>query len=325
MVRTDPREVKKELANREAEVRKGEAALQTHAAELGEFAFTKFATDGSCHGVDLSARRTLDEDLLSVRRQRQEAADQKCDGFLAKAKQLASITGFAGRILLLEQQITTENAAVGRQLIERHLEKDVLSADGSGLWQRIMDARAALAACQEDCRLAQQAVDAHAAQRIDPDGHATAPGEPIYQMKGNGEELVVFADKLEITPLGILGFMNKGLKGTKTIMFHSITAIQHKRAGILAGYLQFTVPGGNESQGGLRSASRDENTFMYGGNAEFVDEIKSFIEQRIGRRADAVPRPQTGTADELLKLADLKARGILTDEEFAAAKAKLIS
>jgi hypothetical protein len=31
-----------------------------------------------------------------------------------------------------------------------------------------------------------------------------------------------------------------------------------------------------------------------------------------------------GTADELAKLADLKAKGVLTDEEFAAQKAKLL-
>lgn len=44
----------------------------------------------------------------------------------------------------------------------------------------------------------------------------------IHTMKGVGELLEVFDDKVTITPKGVLGFMAKGLKGTKTIPFSSI-------------------------------------------------------------------------------------------------------
>ena len=40
---------------------------------------------------------------------------------------------------------------------------------------------------------------------------------------------------------------------------------------------------------------------------------------------DAAGSSGGGTADELAKLADLKAKGVLTDEEFAQQKAKLLS
>jgi len=86
----------------------------------------------------------------------------------------------------------------------------------------------------------------------------------IFTMKGVQDLLEVFDDKVLITPKGILGFMNKGLKGTKTIPFTSISAIQFREAGaIFSGFLQFTIPGGNESKGGLVAAAGDENTFMF--------------------------------------------------------------
>ena len=71
-------------------------------------------------------------------------------------------------------------------------------------------------------------------------------------MKGVAEVLVVYEDKVTITPKGVLGLMPIGLKGTKTIPFGSITGIQFKDAGTLfSGYIQFTIPGGNESKGGF--------------------------------------------------------------------------
>src|SRR5689334_24999415 len=104
----------------------------------------------------------------------------------------------------------------------------------------------------------------------------------VYRLKSAGTEIEVFEDKLTITPKGLLGMMNRGLKGMKTIPFSSITAIQHKRAGLLSGYLQFTVPGGNESRGGVFAAVKDENTFMYRNAKDngLVEEMKNYIERR---------------------------------------------
>lgn len=62
--------------------------------------------------------------------------------------------------------------------------------------------------------------------------------EAVYSMKGVAELLEVFEDKLEITPKGVMGFMVKGIKGTKTIPFYAINGIQFKRSGLTSGYLQ---------------------------------------------------------------------------------------
>jgi GYF domain 2/Short C-terminal domain/Domain of unknown function (DUF4429) len=140
-------------------------------------------------------------------------------------------------------------------------------------------------------------------------------------------ELQAFEDKVTITTTGITGALMRGLKGTKTIPFHSISAIQFKRAGAVRGFLQFTIPGGNESKGGVFDAVVDENTFLFDeeSNAE-VEVIKNYIESRM--REIRNPNPTNvspaNLGDELTKLAALMSQGLLTDEEFQAAKKRLI-
>ncbi len=148
----------------------------------------------------------------------------------------------------------------------------------------------------------------------------------VYSMKGVQDLLEVFENRVAITPKGVLGFMNKGIKGTKEIPFSSIVAVQFKEAGaILSGYLQFTIPGGNESKGGLFSATKDENTFMFARkeNNALAIVIKSHIDSKVGQARTPHATAQS-LSDELQKLALLKSQGILSDDEFQAAKIKLI-
>ncbi len=163
-----------------------------------------------------------------------------------------------------------------------------------------------------------------------PPTSAASDGEhgAVLRMKGVSEEIVVFKDKVTITPKGAWGFLAKGLKGTKTIPFYSVSAIQFKEAGaVFSGYIQFTIPGGNESKGGVFAAANDENTFMFAGreNNAQAQEIKEYIESAI--RKLRAPQLNVGAAsltEELQKLGQLKQQGVLTEEEFQSAKRKLI-
>ena len=150
----------------------------------------------------------------------------------------------------------------------------------------------------------------------------------IYTMKGVQDILEVFEDRVTITPKGVLGFLNKGIKGTKEIPFHSIIAVQYKEAGVVfSGYIQFTIPGGNESKGGLMAATRDENTFMFATkkNNPLAGEIKTHIDSAVRKlRIPPTNLPTTNISDELQKLVGLKEQGILSDEEFQTVKKKLI-
>lgn len=153
--------------------------------------------------------------------------------------------------------------------------------------------------------------------------------EPVFTMKGVQDLLEVYEDKLLITPKGVLGLMNKGLKGTKTIPFTSITAIQFKKSGFMSGYLQFTLQGGIENRGGIFDATKDENTFMFAGEKGNVEaeKIKGYIEDKTRLLRNPAPQPQNtiSLSAELEKLSNLKNQGILTEEEFQAAKKRLIS
>jgi hypothetical protein len=158
-------------------------------------------------------------------------------------------------------------------------------------------------------------------------GKETGTG-PVYTMKGVQDLLEVFEDRVKITPKGLLGFLNKGLKGTKEIPFSSIVAVQFKEAGSLfSGYFQFTIPGGRESTGGLLAATKDENSFVFANttNNALARQIKEYIDAAVRKvHAPSATAPATGLSDELLNLAKLREQGILTDLEFQAAKKKLL-
>lgn len=145
-------------------------------------------------------------------------------------------------------------------------------------------------------------------------------------IKGVSSDLEIFEDKLVITPRGVMGFLSKGIKGSKEIPFSSITAVQFKEAGsILSGYIQFTLPGGNESQGGILAATRDENTVMFTHKVnDEMKKAKQFIQERTGN-ATRVAQPEAPSiVDEITKLKRLHTEGAITDQEYTEMKAALI-
>ena len=143
--------------------------------------------------------------------------------------------------------------------------------------------------------------------------------EWIFKVLGVGEEMEVFDDKLTITPKGVLRFMSKILKGTKTIPFSSIIRIQYKKPGLTSGYLQFTIPG-NESKGGVLSAASDGSTFTF---LAKVDDtmvlVKDFIERSLEESRQPAPVQTASAANEIGKLGELKGQGWLSEKEFSNA------
>jgi hypothetical protein len=144
----------------------------------------------------------------------------------------------------------------------------------------------------------------------------------LFEIRGIGDELIVYEDKLTITPKGFLGLMNKSFKGTKTIYFNTITALEMRACSnpIMGGYLQFEVNGVREAAG-----PGDENTFIYmkSSDNEQIEKIKLFVEDKM-RASKTQPQSSQSTADELAKLADLKSKGIISEDEFNKAKSKLL-
>lgn len=147
-------------------------------------------------------------------------------------------------------------------------------------------------------------------------------------MRGVQDLLEVFDDRIAITPKGVLGLLNKGMKGTKEIPFSSIVAVQFREAGpAFSGFLQFTILGGNESRGGLFAASKDENTFIFAHtkNNAPARAMKKHIDEEIRKLRTPSPiAERKSLAEELQTLAALKAQGVLTEAEFQAAKNKIL-
>lgn len=114
-------------------------------------------------------------------------------------------------------------------------------------------------------------------------------------------------------------------KGEKAIALRSITAVQFKKAGMTAGYLQIAFSGSKESKGGLFDAANDENTIMFYRKTQHEFEaLRNEIEAR-RQISPATQNPRaTDAASEIAKFAELHKQGLLTDEEFSAKKRQLL-
>ena len=149
----------------------------------------------------------------------------------------------------------------------------------------------------------------------------------IYSMKGVQDELVVYSDKLTISPKGVLAFFNKGISGTKTIYYRNISGVEFREAGaVFSGFMTFTIPGAVEQNSGIFKATKDENTFMFAGvdkNA-LANTIKEYVEKNLGLSTNQSNSDKGDISVELEKFARLKEQGVITEDEFVAAKKKLL-
>ena len=136
---------------------------------------------------------------------------------------------------------------------------------------------------------------------------------------------IILTDAGVIIKRGAKGFLLGGgmLRGDKTIPYTSIVAVQLKKAGMTAGYLQLTLKGGSEAKSGLMQSTTDENTVNFHArkNKDFL-EAKEKIEARISQSSGG--QQSRSGADELEKLAALKEKGILSQAEFDSEKAKIL-
>jgi hypothetical protein len=133
-------------------------------------------------------------------------------------------------------------------------------------------------------------------------------------------------------------------KGDKEIPISSITAIQLKPVGwATSGYIQFAYPGSTETKGGVLDAVKDENTVMFDKKQQpRFEELKNRILEAKNSVTNATPpvpikaqvarrnlrnstSPVPTKAQEIRELSKLLDDGILSEEEFASAKRRLLS
>jgi len=142
------------------------------------------------------------------------------------------------------------------------------------------------------------------------------------EFKGRNGFLIL-TDNNVIIKRGVRGVLLGGgmLRGDKTIPYSSIVAVQLKKAGLTPGYIQLTLKGGSETKSGLFESIKDENSinFRNGQNKNF-EEAKRLIEEKINNASVS----ENNNLNELEKLAELKEKGIITEEEFNAKKKQIL-
>ena len=146
--------------------------------------------------------------------------------------------------------------------------------------------------------------------------------KPIIEFKGRNGRIGLYRDFVRLDRGTVLGVLFQGLKGKKDLYFNNITSIQIKKPGLSVGYLQFSIPGGNESKGGVSPSIDDENTISFDGKKKFEKAlaIKDYIEKKIiSKNSNSV-----SMADEIEKLHSLMEKGILTKKEFNEKKKRIL-
>ena len=163
------------------------------------------------------------------------------------------------------------------------------------------------------------------------------------EVKGVNGTVIVDNGFVTIARKGFLARAGVG-KGEKRIPLRQITAVQFKPAGMVVnGFIQFSLGGGVERQSRLGSqswdAASDENSVMFTKQQQpLFEQLRSSIERGItagynppaaGAEPATGPAPATGPdqglVGQLNQLADLHRQGALTDQEFQAAKFRLIN
>jgi transcription initiation factor TFIIIB Brf1 subunit/transcription initiation factor TFIIB len=160
----------------------------------------------------------------------------------------------------------------------------------------------------------------------DSDGERTGVNLSNIELNAEGVngQIELFSNKICIRRKGVLSFLTQGLKGDKNIMMSSISSIQFKKAGMLTnGYIQFAFMGGKESKGGLFQGVSDENTVIFNIKQQpLFEQIRDAVENYL--QTGNNPASKTSDADELAKLADLRDKGILSEDEFQHKKKQIL-
>jgi len=120
----------------------------------------------------------------------------------------------------------------------------------------------------------------------------------------------------------LLTLLNQGIQGDKVIPLHQITAVQLQEPGaFFRGYLRLSINGRDPVGGGMEVV-QDENAVLFDKRSlkEF-EALRDVIQARINVAPNSSP---ISAADEIGKLAALRDKGFLTDDEFTAKKRQLL-
>lgn len=147
----------------------------------------------------------------------------------------------------------------------------------------------------------------------------------LLELKGLNGQVELYDDKVIIKRKGVWAKMAQGLtKGDKTIYLSQVSGIDLKPGGnFVNGYIQFTLPGGNEKEKGAFQAIQDENSLMFKkADNDKAIKIKETIEEL--KQREVTPKTNFSGADEIKKFKELFDDGIITEEEFSKKRKQIL-
>jgi TM2 domain-containing membrane protein YozV len=108
-------------------------------------------------------------------------------------------------------------------------------------------------------------------------------GQEYFEAEGKNGKIKLTNKRVKISREGFWGFVSQGSAGTKEIPLKNITAVQFKPAKYpITGFIQFSIQGGKESQGGVFMAASDENTVIFNPEQQpNFEEVKRYIDSVI--------------------------------------------
>lgn len=158
----------------------------------------------------------------------------------------------------------------------------------------------------------------------------------IMKADGHNGQIELYKDRLVIKRKGFMSKLTHGFKGSKEIRLNRISSIQLKEAGMItSGYIQFSFSGGKENTDGLMDATKDENSVVFTKKQQtdfkkiktaIYNQMDKLEKEKTDRLKESVQEESNSSSDldELEKLADLKDKGIITEEEFKKKKKQIL-
>ena len=146
------------------------------------------------------------------------------------------------------------------------------------------------------------------------------------EARGVNGQLLFDGNNVRITRNGFFGRSTHG-RGEKVLNLRSIGAVQIKPPSALTnGWIQFSVSGESSRQsigfGRSQDAANDENAVIF--TKKSAADFEAIRDAVLAAQNAGHAASPTDHAAQLTKLADLRAAGILTDEEFASKKAEIL-
>ena len=151
-----------------------------------------------------------------------------------------------------------------------------------------------------------------------------------YTIKGASGELTFTGDVVQIRRTGLFGALRQWSgegRGNKDIHLSAIAAIRVEPGSFsYKPFIQIIHSGSKQEQGGGGDVLNDDNTvfFKKADVAEFEAFRDLVMSAKAGQKLVAVTASDSAV-DQIKKLADLHAAGVLTDDEFSKKKQDLLA